>query len=328
MRYFLDKSLEILNTLLCIFQDNNIKFVFDLTIMAYIDYYKVLGVNKSASQDDIKKAYRKLARKYHPDLNPDDQEANRMFQQVNEANEVLNDPEKRQKYDDYGENWKQADQFQQSGRSNPFSGGGSFGGGSANFGGGDFSDFFESMFGGGGRQSRNHTRFKGQDLQAELRIPFMEAAETHKKTVTVNGKSLRITIPGGIANGQIIKLKGQGSPGINGGPDGDLLITITISEDSKFHRIGDDLFLNKEIDLFLAVLGGEVMVETLTSKVKLKIPPGTQNGTKVRLKGKGFPVYKKDGQFGNLFITYMVKIPTSLNERQVELFKELQALSS
>ncbi|SDL36887.1 curved DNA-binding protein [Pedobacter antarcticus] len=308
---------------------------FDSKTMAYIDYYKVLGVDKSASQDDIKKAYRKLARKYHPDLNPDDKEANKMFQQVNEANEVLNDPEKRKKYDEYGENWKHADQFQQSGqpgRGNPFGGGfgggGGYGGGGGNFGGGDFSDFFESMFGGGGaRQSRNSARFKGQDLQAELKISFMDAAETHKKTVTVNGKSLRITIPGGIASGQVIKLKGQGSPGANGGPDGDLLITITIAEDNRFHRVGDDLFLNKEIDLFLAVLGGEVTVDTLTSKVKLKIPAGTQNGTKVRLKGKGFPVYKKEGEFGNLFVTYTVKIPTNLNEKQEALFKELQAIS-
>lgn len=301
--------------------------------MAYIDYYKVLGINKSASQDDIKKAYRKLARKYHPDLNPDDQEANKMFQQINEANEVLNDVEKRKKYDEYGENWKHADQFQQSGRGNPFGGGfgggsGGFGGGSGGFGGGDFSDFFESMFGGGGRQSRNNARFKGQDLQAELRISFLEAAETHKKTVTVNGRSLRITIPGGISNGQVIKLKGQGSPGSNGGSDGDLLITITIAEDSKFQRTGDDLFLNQEIDLYVAVLGGEVMVDTLTGKVKLKVPAGTQNGSKVRLKGKGFPVYQKEGQYGNLFVTYIIKIPTGLNIKQEKLFRELQAMDA
>ncbi|KIO75619.1 molecular chaperone DnaJ, partial [Pedobacter lusitanus] len=202
--------------------------------MAYIDYYKVLGVDKTATQEEIKKAYRKLARKYHPDLNPKDKEANKLFQQINEANEALSDPEKRKKYDDYGENWKHADQAQQQG-GNPFGGGrrgsagfgggfnGGFGGGgSADFGGGDFSDFFESMFGGGGRQQRNSARFKGQDLQAELKITFREAAETHKPTITVNGKNLRITIPAGISNGQVIKLKGQGSPGVNNGPSGDL----------------------------------------------------------------------------------------------------------
>lgn len=304
--------------------------------MAYIDYYKVLGVDKKATQEEIKKAYRKLARKYHPDLNPNDKEANKLFQQINEANEALSDPDKRKKYDEYGENWKHADQAQQQG-GNPFGGGrrsssggfgGGFGGGSADFGGGDFSDFFESMFGGGGgRQQRNSARFKGQDLQAELKISFREAAETHKPTITVNGKNLRITIPAGISNGQVIKLKGQGSPGVNNGPSGDLFITITIADDPVFKRIGDDLYLTKEIDLYTAILGGETMIDTLNGKVKLKVPAGTQNGTKIRLKGKGFPVYKKDGEFGNLFITYTVNIPVGLTEKQIELFKQLQELS-
>ena len=299
--------------------------------MAYIDYYKVLGVDKKATQEEIKKAYRKLARKYHPDLNPKDKEANKLFQQINEANEALNDPDKRKKYDEYGENWKHADQARQQG-GNPFgsgrrSGSGGFGGGSADFGGGNFSDFFESMFGGGDRQQRNNARFKGQDLQTELKINFREAAETHKPTITVNGKNLRITIPAGISNGQVIKLKGQGSPGVNSGPSGDLFITITIADDAVFKRIGDDIYLTKEIDLYTAILGGEAMIDTLSGKVKLKVPAGTQNGTKIRLKGKGFPVYKKDGEFGNLFITYIVNIPVSLTEKQINLFKQLQELS-
>lgn len=302
--------------------------------MAYIDYYKILGVDKKASQDDIKKAYRKLARKYHPDLNPDDKEANKMFQQINEANEVLNDPEKRKKFDDYGENWKNADQFNQGG-GNPFGGGGrgGFGGGfsgggsGGGFGGGDFSDFFESMFGGGGRSSRNGARFKGQDLQAELRISFREAATTHKPTITVNGKNLRITIPAGIANGQVIKLAGQGGAGANNGPGGDLFLTINITDDPIFKRLNDDLYLDKEIDLYTAVLGGDVTVDTLDGKVKLKVAPGTQNGTKIRLKSKGFPVYKKEGHSGNLFVTYIVKIPTGLTEKQTALFNELRELS-
>ena len=303
--------------------------------MAYIDYYKVLGVDKSASQDDIKKAYRKLARKHHPDLNPDDKEANKQFQQINEANEALSDPDKRKKYDEYGENWKHADQFQQSGQSrNPFGGGrSSYGGGGSEgfgggFGGGDFSDFFESMFGGGGgSRSRNNARFKGQDLQAELKISLREAAQTHKPTVTVNGKSLRISIPAGIANGQVIKLKGQGGAGTNGGPAGDLLITITVLEDPIFKRLNDDLYLNKEIDLYTAILGGEVTVDTLDGKVKLKVPAGTQNGSKIRLKSKGFPVYKKEGEAGNLFVTYTVKIPTSLTEQETKLFTELKEMA-
>lgn len=300
--------------------------------MAYIDYYKVLGIDKKASQEDIKKAYRKLARKYHPDLNPDDKEANKMFQQINEANEALSDPDKRKKYDEYGENWKHADQFESRGKNNPFGGGrsggfgGGFGGGSGNFGGGDFSDFFESMFGGGGR-GRNSAKFKGQDQQAELRISFRDASETHKQTITINGKSLRITIPAGIASGQVIKLKGQGGAGTNGGPNGDLFITITVSDDPIFKRLGDDLYETKQIDLYTAVLGGDVTIDTLGGKVRLKVPAGTQNDTKIRLKGKGFPVYKKDGEFGNLFVTYTVKIPASLTEKQIALFKELYELS-
>jgi curved DNA-binding protein len=305
--------------------------------MAYIDYYKVLGIDKKASQDEIKKAYRKLARKYHPDLNPDDKEANKLFQQINEANEALSDPEKRKKYDEYGENWKHADQFEGRGQSsgnpfggggNPFGGGGRSGGFGGGFGGGDFSDFFESMFGGGNsRQGRGNARFKGQDQQAELSISFRDASQTHKQTITVNGKSLRITIPAGIASGQVIKLKGQGGSGSNGGPNGDLFITINVADDAVFKRLGDDLYETKQIDLYTAVLGGDVTIDTLDGKVRLKVPAGTQNDTKIRLKGKGFPVYKKEGESGYLFVTYTVKIPTALTAKQLELFRELQELS-
>nr|WP_199075786.1 J domain-containing protein [Pedobacter sp. ASV19] len=298
--------------------------------MAFIDYYNILGIDKKATADEIKKAYRKLARKYHPDLNPNDKEANKQFQLINEANEVLSDAEKRKKYDEHGEHWKHADEFEkakQSQRSqqqhtgqNPFEGGGYAG---ADFGGGDFSDFFESMFGGAGRSQRSSTKYKGQDYQAELQLPLREAYTTHKRTLTVNGKNLRITIPAGIAHAQVIKLKGQGAPGVNGGPNGDLYITFNIADDPVFKRLNDDLYETVEIDLYTAVLGGEATIETLSGKVKLKIAPGTQNNTKVRLKGKGFPVYKKEGEFGNLFATYTVKIPVNLTEKQQELFKEL-----
>jgi curved DNA-binding protein len=298
--------------------------------MAFIDYYKILGIDKKATADEIKKAYRKLARKYHPDLNPNDKEANKQFQLINEANEVLSDAEKRKKYDEHGEHWKHADEFEkakQSQRSqqqhtgqNPFEGGGYS---DADFGGGDFSDFFESMFGGAGRSQRGSTKYKGQDYQAELQLPLREAYTTHKRTLTVNGKNLRITIPAGIAHAQVIKLKGQGAPGVNGGPNGDLYITFNITDDPVFKRLNDDLYETVEIDLYTAVLGGEATIETLSGKVKLKIAPGTQNNTKVRLKGKGFPLYKKEGEFGNLFVTYTVKIPVNLTEKQQELFKEL-----
>lgn len=307
--------------------------------MAFIDYYKTLGVDKAASQDEIKKAYRKLARKYHPDLNPNDKEANKQFQQINEANEALSDPEKRKKYDEYGEHWKNAEQFKQQkqsqgrqsyqGTGNPF---GRSSGASGDFGGnfesGDFSDFFESMFGSAaGRQGGRQTKYKGQDYQAELKLNLFDAFKTHKQTLTVNGKNLRITIPAGIADGQIIKLSGQGGAGQNGGPNGDLYITFNIAEHPIFKRLNDDLYINKEIDLYTAVLGGEATIDTLDGKVKLKINPGTQNGTKVRLKNKGFPVYKKEDHFGNLFVTYMVKTPTELGDKQKELFEELRKLS-
>lgn len=309
--------------------------------MAYIDYYKILGVDKNASQDDIKKAFRKLARKYHPDLNPNDPSAKDKFQEINEANEVLSDPEKRKKYDEYVEHWKHADEFEAQKKARQHTGGG--GGGFSGFGGdggsywyssdgegfsggdaGGFSDFFESMFGHRGGGGRGNAGFRGQDFNAELHLSLRDAARTHKQVLNVNGKQVRITIPAGVADGQVIKLKGYGGEGINGGPAGDLYITFKIAEDSVFKRLGDDLYVDVEMDLYTAVLGGEKVIDTLEGKVKLKIKPETQNGTKVRLKGKGFPVYKKEGQFGDLIITYSVKIPTNLTDRQKELFRELQ----
>jgi curved DNA-binding protein len=293
--------------------------------MAFTDYYKILEISKNASPDDIKKAYRKLARKYHPDLNPKDKEANKRFQLINEANEVLSDPEKRKKYDQYGEDWAHADQFEKARQSqqsssrrqseSPFEG---------DFGNGEYSDFFEQMFGAGA--GRRNTKFRGSDYQAELHLSLREAAKTHQQTLTVNGKNIRITIPAGVENEQVIKLRGHGGPGTNGGPAGDLFITFVIEPDPVFKRSGNDLYTNINLDLYSAVLGGEVMVETLDGKIKLKINPETQNGTKTRLKGKGFPVYKKDGSFGDLYVTYNVSIPQNLTSQQRELFTELSKL--
>jgi curved DNA-binding protein len=288
--------------------------------MAYTDYYKILGISKTASDEDIKKAYRKLARKLHPDLNPNDKEANKKFQQINEANEVLSDPEKRKKYDQYGENWGNAEQFEQARQS---------GAGArqrsrpedmfSDFGDGQYSDFFEQMFGSGARS----TKFRGQDYQAELHLSLRDAAKTHAQTITVNDKNIRITIPAGVEDGQVIRLKNHGAPGANGGPSGDLYITFRIEPDPVFKRVGNDLYITLNLDLYTAVLGGDVMVDTLDGKIKLKIIPGTQNATKSRLKGKGFPVYKKDGAFGDLFVTYNILIPENLTPRQKELFTEL-----
>lgn len=315
--------------------------------MAYIDYYKVLGVSKDATQDDIKKAFRKLARKYHPDLNPNDPSAKDKFQEINEANEVLSDPEKRKKYDEYGEHWKHADEFekqkQQYGGTGGFGGFGGFDtngdgtywysnngeggfGDGAHFGGnaGGFSDFFEELFGHRGGGGGRSAGFRGQDYNAELQLSLRDAAATHKQVLNVNGKNIRITVPAGIANGQTIKLRGHGAPGVNGGPAGDLYITFVIPDDPVFKRLGNDLYVTAPLNLYTAVLGGEEMVDTLNGKVKLKVKPETQNGTKVRLKGKGFPIYKEEGKFGDLIVTYNVIIPTNLTEHQKELFRQLK----
>lgn len=291
--------------------------------MEFIDYYKVLGVDKKASEEEIKKAYRKLARKLHPDLNPDDKQAHQKFQQVNEANEVLSDPEKRKKYDKYGKDWQHAEQFEQqrqSQRPRQPTGGQEF------YGDGDqkFSDFFASMFGqSGGSRS---TKFRGQDYNAELTLGLPDILETRKQTLTVNGKNIRITIPAGIENGQVIKLKGYGAPGVNGGPAGDLYISFSINPHPQFKISGNDLYTNTSIDLYTAVLGGETTIDTLTGKVKLKVNPGTQPGSRVRLKGKGVPVYKKEGEFGDLYVTFDIKLPTTLTEEQKDLFKKLSEL--
>jgi curved DNA-binding protein len=316
--------------------------------MEFIDYYKVLGLDQSASQEDIKKAYRKLARKYHPDLNPNDKEANKKFQQINEANEVLGDADNRKKYDQYGKDWAHADAYDQArregGRPSSTGGAGGFGGqgweGSEFFSGsgdGQFSDFFESLFGGssGGRRSAGGSRsaggaqpkFRGSDYQAELHLTLEEANATHKRVLTIDGKDVRITVPAGVADGQVIKLKGYGSPGVNGGPNGDLYLTFKIAEHPRFKRLGNDLYTTVHLDLYTAVLGGDVTVETMGGKVKLKVKSETQNGSKNRLKGKGFPVYKKEGEQGDLFVTYEVDIPTHLSEKQLALFRELADLS-
>ncbi|GAO41026.1 DnaJ C-terminal domain-containing protein [Flavihumibacter petaseus] len=293
--------------------------------MEFVDYYEILGVPKSASADDIKKAYRKLARKMHPDLNPNDKEAHRKFQRINEANEVLSDPEKRKKYDQYGKDWQQAEQFEQAKQQRQRAGEAQ-GGFSGDFDGGDFSEFFESMFGREGRSGRGQMRFKGQDIHAGLTLSLQDAYTTHQQTFSVNGKNIRITIPAGVEDGQVIRLKGYGTPGVNGGPAGDLLIEFSIPNTEAFKRTGNDIHSTAKIDLYTAVLGGETLVETLGGKLKLTVAPGTENGTKVRLKGKGFPVYKKEGQFGDWFVTYHVQIPKSLSDAEKELFIQLKNL--
>jgi len=292
--------------------------------MEFIDYYKILEINKTATEADIKKAYRKLARKYHPDLNPSNKEAENKFKAINEANEVLSDSAKRKKYDAFGKDWKHADEFknaqqQQSTRNaNQQQDYGAFTG--------DFSDFFESMYGGSSRNTGRQTKFRGQDLHAELHLNLKDVYTSQQQTLTVNGKNIRLTFPAGIENGQVIKITGHGTTGANGGPNGDLYITFSISNHTLFKREGSNLYSNVDLNLYTALLGGEVLIDTFDGKVKLKVAPETQAGSKIKLKGKGFPVYKQENDFGDLYITYQIKLPTSLSVKEKELLTELQKI--
>lgn len=303
--------------------------------MEFKDYYKILGVSKNATADEIKKAYRKLARKYHPDVNPNNAEAEKKFKEINEANEVLSDPKKREKYDAYGADWarvsdEQHKAWSQSGGSQKQR---AYTRTSENFNMGDFSEFFRSMFGdemfsgAGSRQSsRRHYGMKGQDYTAEMHLSLRQAYKDSVHTLNVNGKKIRITIPAGIKDGQMIKLAGKGGPGINQGPNGDLYITIYIDPDEQYERKGNDIYMTHTIDLYTALLGGETVIQSLSGKIKLKIKEGTQNGTVLRLKNKGFPVYRKPGSFGDLYVKIEVKLPEHLTSEEKELIKKLKEL--
>ena len=297
--------------------------------MTFIDYYKILEIDKKATDKEIKKAYRKLARKYHPDLNPDDKVAEKKFKEINEANEVLSNVENRKKYDKYGKDWKHAEEFerasrQQNQRQSPqqdFS--------RSHHSERDFSDFFESMFGSSratSGQGRSNVKFKGQDFHAELQLNLKDVYQTHKQVLTVNNNKIRLTIPAGIENGQVIKIAGKGGKGVNGGPNGDLYIKFLIKNQTKFKREGNNLYATVDLDFYTAILGGEINIDTFDGKVKLKILPETQNDTKVKLKGKGFPLYKKENQYGDLILTYHIKTPTKLTDKERKLFEELQKI--
>jgi curved DNA-binding protein len=298
--------------------------------MAYIDYYSVLGIDKKATEAEIKKAYRKLARKYHPDVNPGDAASAEKFKEINEANEVLSNAENRAKYDKYGKDWKHAEEFekaqkQQQRNRDSYRQEYSNSGQSEQ----EFSDFFESMFGNRGASSGfggGRVKYKGQDFNAELELDLKDVYQTQKQVLTVNGSKIRLTIPAGIENGQVIKIAGKGGEGLNGGPNGDLYIKFSVKNHTKFKREGSNLYTTVDLDLYTAILGGEFVTETFDGKVKLKIAPETQNGTKVKLKSKGFPVYKKYNEFGDLIITFNITTPTNLTDEEKKLFEELKKL--
>ena len=291
----------------------------------FIDYYATLGVNKNASQDDIRKAYRKLARKYHPDVNAGNDKTERKFKEVNEANEVLSDPDKRKKYDQYGKDWQHADQFEkmrhQRGPQHYTYGDAS------GFEGGGFSDFFQSIFGNMGGQGRGYSQVaKGQNMEAELELKLEDALDSEKRTITVNNKQIRFTVPAGIDDGQTIRIRGQGQPGMGGGPAGDLHITFRFKKHPKFERKGENLYTRVHVDLFTALLGGEVEIPTLQGSLRMKIKAGTQNGSKLRLREKGYPIYQKPNQYGHLYAEIQVDLPTNLTEKEENLIKEWKEL--
>jgi curved DNA-binding protein len=297
-------------------------------IMAFIDYYKVLGVERDASQEEIKKAYRKLAKKYHPDINRENPQAQERFQEINEANEVLGDAEKRRRYDEYGEHWKHSEEFEAQQRNAHGFGGGAQEFGLGGFGGfGDFgrsagnqsgfSDFFEQLFGGAYRRQQ-----PADDLQATLQLTLAEAATTHKRILEINGEKIAITIPAGITDGQKIRVKGRGGKSSDGTRRGDLYITFSIEPDSRFTREGDDLYTTVVCDLYTLLLGGEAVVPTIAGSVKAKVKAGTQPGTKLRLRGKGMPHYRREGA-GDLIVEIKVVLP-QLNAEQMEMVRKVK----
>jgi curved DNA-binding protein len=303
--------------------------------MDYKDYYKVLGVNKNASPDEIKKAYRKLAVKYHPDKNKDNKAAEEKFKAVNEAHEVLSDPEKRKKYDQLGANWRQYENMGgRPGGQGPTGGGGpfSFDGDFSDLfgqgGGSGFSDFFEQFFGrgaaGGSRQGARTGNVGGQDYQTEMDITLEEAFHGTHRLIEVEDEKLRITTKPGAYDDQLLRIKGKGGKGSRGSR-GDLYVRVHVAHHPRYTRKGDDLHTSHTIDLFTAVLGGTTIVDTLTGQVKVKIAPGTQSGLVIRIKNKGMPVYGETNIFGDLYVQLQVHIPERLTDKQRQLFEQLKS---
>lgn len=292
--------------------------------MEYKDYYKTLGIDKKAGQDEIKKAFRALAIKYHPDKNPGNKEAEEKFKRINEANEVLSDSEKRKKYDELGENWQQHEQASQSNGRRYYEGAG--GNGFGNGGQEDFSDFFEQFFGGRTQNGNFNTAsdFKGGDYETEMQITLQEAYQGTSRIIQLENEKLRVTTKPGAYTDQVLRIKGKGAKGSSDIHRGDLFVRIKVIPHQQFIRKGDDLYSVHKIDLYTAVLGGEVIADTLSGKLKIKIAAGTQNGKTVRLKGKGMPVYERLNVFGDLYIQLEVKIPDKLTDKQKELFEQLK----
>jgi curved DNA-binding protein len=305
--------------------------------MEYKDYYQILGVPRTATQDDVKKAYRKLARQYHPDNNPGDKQAESKFKEINEANEVLSDPQKRQKYDALGSQWQQ---YQRTG--------GRPGGFDWNqwttqtqsydvndlndlFGDGGFSDFFMRIFGGAGSGrpgagSVHRAPMRGRDYEQPVEIPLRDAFTGTTLTLQKDGQKLEVKVPAGVKTGSKIRMAGQGETGRQGGSAGDLYLTITVQPDPYFERDGDDLKTEAPVELYTLILGGEAMVKTLSGQVSMKIPPETQPGRIVRLRGQGMPKLRNSQQRGDLYVKVQAKLPQHLSREEKKLFEQLSKL--
>jgi curved DNA-binding protein len=320
--------------------------------MEYKDYYDVLGVSRDADEKEIKRAFRRLARKYHPDVNPGDSQAEERFKELNEAYEVLSDPEKRSKYDRLGADWKR---YQQAGgrpggfdwsqwtTGAPGQGGQRvhvqygtpedledlFGGASP------FSDFFSQIFGGmggAGRASPGGFEYRmrpqrGQDYEQEVEISLPEAYQGTTRILQKNGRRLEVKIPPGARTDTRVRMAGEGGPSASGGAEGDLYLRVKVAPDSQFERRGEDLYVTVPVDLYTAVLGGQAQVPTLSGPVALTIPAGTQNGCVFRLRDKGMPLVRQPEKHGDLYAKVEVQLPTDLSPRQRELFEELQRTS-
>ena len=300
--------------------------------MEYKDYYKVLGVERSATQDQIKKAYRKLAVKYHPDKNPGDKAAEEKFKEISEAYQVLGNEESRKKYDELGANWKQYENMGYGGQGFQ----GFDGQGFEGFGSSGFSDFFDMFFGGqggggfdfenisfgGGGRGRTRTRaMKGQDLTASIDMTLREAYFGSQRMFKIGNDTIKISIKPGVKDGQTLRVKGKGHPGFNGGENGDLLLKIHITQDPVYQRDGDDLIRNINIDIYTAILGGKMEIDTMKGNVNVPIKPQTQNNSILRLKGLGMPHYGKEGN-GSLLLKVQLVLPNHFSEKELDLIKK------
>ncbi len=297
--------------------------------MDYKDYYKIIGVSKDASQEDIKKAFRKLAVKYHPDKNPGDKKAEEKFKEISEANEVLSDPAKRKKYDDMGSNWQQyqqqGDQFagqrqHSRGRQQDFGQGGSH----------DFSDFFESFFGSsfsgfeqGGRQQRSR---QGADKNAEMELSLHDVFYGTTKQVLIDGQKVNLKVKPGIRQGQILRMKGKGSPGTGGGEPGDLHITVRLIKDPVYDRKGEDLYFDQSLDVIIATLGGKISIKGFDKTVSMDIPAGTDGNKVFRLKGMGMPIFENPETRGDAYVRMLLRVPKNLSAEEIKLLKEFEVL--